>query len=149
MEHRRIRVGSIAVLFTVVVVCAAIFAVLTLVTAGSDLRTARSYEQRVEALYECENLGEQWLAGVITNEEGRTLQVETAFLESGKDYVLRAYTDDPDSDSPTKVRCSRWIVRGGQTLTFNLLPKGGAALHLIPATKADIKEYKKLKNTIL
>ena len=64
MEHRRIRVGSIAVLFTVVVVCAAIFAVLTLVTAGSDLRTARSYEQRVEALYECENLGEQWLAQV-------------------------------------------------------------------------------------
>ena len=59
MEHRRIRVGSIAVLFTVVVVCAAIFAVLTLVTAGSDLRTARSYEQRVEALYECENLGER------------------------------------------------------------------------------------------
>lgn len=93
--------------------------------------------------------GEQWFAGVITNEEGRTLQVETAFLESGKDYVLWAYTDDPDSDSPTKVRCSRWIVRGGQTLTFNLLPKGGAALHFIPATKADIKEYKKLKNTVL
>lgn len=93
--------------------------------------------------------GEQWFAGVITNEEGRTLQVETAFLESGKDYVLRAYTDDPDSDSPTKVRCSRWIVRGGQTLTFNLLPKGGAAMHFIPATKADIKEYKKLKNTVL
>ena len=93
--------------------------------------------------------GEQWFAGVITNEEGRTLQVETAFLESGKDYVLRAYTDDPDSDSPTKVRCSRWIVRGGQTLTFNLLPKGGAAMHFIPAEKADLKSYKKLKNTVL
>lgn len=70
MEHRRIRVGSIAVLFTVVVVCAAIFAVLTLVTASSDLRTARSYEQRVEALYECENLGEQWLAQVSGYLEG-------------------------------------------------------------------------------
>lgn len=64
MEHRRIRVGSVAVLFTVVVVCAAIFAVLTLVTADSDLRTARSYRDRVEALYACENLGEQWLDDV-------------------------------------------------------------------------------------
>lgn len=64
MEHRRIRVGSIAVLFTVVVVCAAIFAVLTLVTASGDLRTAHSYAERVEALYACENLGQQWLAQV-------------------------------------------------------------------------------------
>lgn len=64
MEHRRIRVGSIAVLFTMVVICAAIFAVLTLVTAGSDLRTAERYQSRVEALYECENLGEIWYAGV-------------------------------------------------------------------------------------
>lgn len=84
MEHRRIRVGSIAVLFTVVVVCAAIFAVLTLVTAGSDLRTARSYEQRVEALYECENLGEQWLAGVNGYLSGRQALPENTWEDGGQ-----------------------------------------------------------------
>ena len=84
MEHRRIRVGSIAVLFTVVVVCAAIFAVLTLVTAGSDLRTARSYEQRVEALYECENLGEQRLAGVNGYLSGRQALPENTWEDGGQ-----------------------------------------------------------------
>lgn len=84
MEHRRIRVGSIAVLFTVVVVCAAIFAVLTLVTAGSDLRTARSYEQRVEALYECENLGERWLAQVSGYLEGRQELPENTWESGGQ-----------------------------------------------------------------
>lgn len=83
MEHRRIRVGSIAVLFTVVVVCAAIFAVLTLVTASSDLRTARSYEQRVEALYECENLGEQWLAQVSGYLEGLQELPENTWEDQG------------------------------------------------------------------
>ena len=84
MEHRRIRVGSIAVLFTVVVVCAAIFAVLTLVTAGSDLRTARSYGQRVEALYECENLGEQWFAQVSGYLSGSQELPENTWEDGGQ-----------------------------------------------------------------
>lgn len=89
--------------------------------------------------------GEEWFAGVITNDQGRTLEVPTAFLETGRDYVLRVYTDDPSSESPTKVKCSRYIVKGGQTLTFDLQPKGGAAMHFLPAQKSDIKEYKRLK----
>lgn len=89
--------------------------------------------------------GEEWFAGAITNDEGRTLEVPTAFLEAGRDYVLRVYTDDPSSESPTKVKCSRYIVKGGQTLTFDLQPKGGAAMHFLPAQKSDIKVYKRLK----
>ena len=89
--------------------------------------------------------GEEWFAGAITNDEGRTLEVPTAFLEAGRDYVLRVYTDDPSSESPTKVKCSRYIVKGGQTLTFDLQPKGGAAMHFLPAQKSDIKAYKRLK----
>ena len=89
--------------------------------------------------------GEEWFAGAITNDEGRTLEVPTAFLEAGRDYVLRVYTDDPSSESPTKVKCSRYIVKGGQTLTFDLQPKGGAAMHFLPAQKSDVKVYKRLK----
>ena len=89
--------------------------------------------------------GAEWFAGAITNDEGRTLEVPTAFLEAGSDYVLRVYTDDPSSESPTKVKCSRYIVKGGRTLTFDLQPKGGAAMHFLPAQKSDIKVYKRLK----
>jgi alpha-glucosidase len=89
--------------------------------------------------------GEQWFAGAITNDDGRILSVSTDFLETGKDYVLRVYTDDPESDSPTKVKSARYIVKGGQALTFNLQPKGGAAMHFIPAAQADVKAYKRLK----
>lgn len=89
--------------------------------------------------------GAEWFAGAITNDEGRRLSVATGFLEQDKDYVLRVYTDDPSSDSPTKVKCARYIVKGGQVLTFDLQPKGGAAMHFIPAEKTDLKAYKKLK----
>ncbi len=89
--------------------------------------------------------GEEWFAGAITNDEGRVLTVPTAFLDPSRDYVLRVYTDDPSSESPTKVKCSRYIVRGGQTLTFDLQPKGGAAMHFLPARKSDINAYKRLK----
>ena len=89
--------------------------------------------------------GEEWFSGAITNDAGRTLEVPTAFLEAGRDYVLRVYTDDPSSESPTKVKCSRYIVKGGQTLAFDLQPKGGAAMHFLPAQKSDIKAYKRLK----
>lgn len=90
--------------------------------------------------------GEEWFAGAITNDEGRTLEVPTDFLEADRHYVLRVYTDDPSSESPTKVKCARYIVRGGQTLVFALQPKGGAAMHFLPASKDDMKSYKKLKS---
>lgn len=90
--------------------------------------------------------GEEWFAGAITNDDGRTLEVPTGFLESDRHYVLRVYTDDPSSDSPTKVKCERYIVHGGQTLVFALQPKGGAAMHFLPASKDDMKSYKKLKS---
>ena len=62
MENKRFRVGSIAVLFAVVVLCVAIFGTLTVVTAVSDARVAERYGQHVKQLYECENEGQRWLA---------------------------------------------------------------------------------------
>lgn len=62
MENRRFRVGSVAVLFTVVLLCVAIFAALTVTTALADEKTAQRYGQHVSRQYACENLGQQWLA---------------------------------------------------------------------------------------
>lgn len=62
MENKRFRVGSVAVLFTVVLLCVAIFAALTVTTALADEKTAQRYGQHVQQQYACENLGQQWLA---------------------------------------------------------------------------------------
>lgn len=62
MERKRFRVGSIAVLFTVVVLCVAIFSTLTVVTAVTDVRVAQRYGSHIRELYDCENLGQEWLA---------------------------------------------------------------------------------------
>ena len=62
MEKKRFRVGSITVLFAVVILCVAIFGALTVATAITDRRTAQRYGEYVEALYRCENAGQQWLS---------------------------------------------------------------------------------------
>lgn len=62
MENKRFRVGSIAVLFAVVVLCVAIFGCLTVVTANSDIRIARRYAQHVTEAAAIENAGQRWLA---------------------------------------------------------------------------------------
>ena len=54
--------GSIAVLFAVVVLCVAIFGVLTVSSAVSDRRAAERYGEHVEVLYACENAGQDWLS---------------------------------------------------------------------------------------
>lgn len=62
MEGKRFRVGSVAVLFAVVVLCVSIFCILTAVTAVADLRTAEQYGAHVTQMYTCQNRGEEWLA---------------------------------------------------------------------------------------
>lgn len=71
MENKRFRVGSVAVLFTVVLLCVAIFAALTVTTALADEKTAQRYGQHVQQLYACENLGQQWLAQARACQMGR------------------------------------------------------------------------------
>mgnify|MGYP000467769124 FL=1 len=48
MSRNRFRIGSIAVLFAVVVLCVAIFGVLTVSSAVSDRRAAERYGEHVE-----------------------------------------------------------------------------------------------------
>ena len=64
MRKKRFQVGSVAVLFSVVVLCVAVFAVLTVLTASSDMRLSRQYGEHVRSQYACENLGQQWLGEI-------------------------------------------------------------------------------------
>ena len=99
MEKKRFQVGSIAVLFSVVVLCVAVFAVLTVVTASSDYRVARQYGDHVQSLYRCENRGQEWLSRVDAWLAGQGAlpedthvsgsQVETEILEDGVKLTVR------------------------------------------------------------
>ena len=57
---------------------------------------------------------------------------------------MSVYTDDPSVDTATHVAVRHFIVRHGDVLPFSLLPRGGAAAAFEPASKADLKAYKKL-----
>ena len=84
MENRRFRVGSVAVLFTVVLLCVAIFAALTVTTALADEKTAQRYGPHVQQQYACENLGQQWLAQARAFQLGLgPLPEDTAQTENG------------------------------------------------------------------
>lgn len=90
--------------------------------------------------------GEEWFAGILAGDEACEVTLPTDFLSADTDYVLRVYTDDERIETPTQVRTARYIVRSGRPLRFALQARGGAALHLLPATKADRKTYEKLAN---
>ncbi|MCD8313852.1 MAG: glycoside hydrolase family 97 protein [Bacteroidales bacterium] len=88
--------------------------------------------------------GPEWYVGILNGEKAVTESIATGFLKPGQDYVANIYTDDPECSSPTGVRVSRYIVSGGDVLTFNLLATGGAAIRFVRASASDLKEHARL-----
>ena len=88
--------------------------------------------------------GSDWYLGVLCGDEARNVTLPTSFLEAGQPYVLTVYTDDPTVDTATHVAVRKFIVRGGEALTYALQARGGAAARFTPATKADLKAIGKL-----
>ncbi len=76
--------------------------------------------------------GTDWYLGIMTNTEGRTVTLQTDFLEKGKKYTARIYEDDPTLKTRTNVRTTVKTIKGGQQLSFKLLPSGGAAVQFVP-----------------
>lgn len=74
--------------------------------------------------------GTEWFVGTITNNEARSLKVPLAFLEPGKRYRAKIYSDDPGIATDTHVRVSSSIVNSKTVLITNLQPSGGEALYL-------------------
>ncbi|MEH6305666.1 glycoside hydrolase family 97 catalytic domain-containing protein [Olivibacter sp. CPCC 100613] len=90
--------------------------------------------------------GEDWFIGAITNNDSRKIDLALNFLKNNKQYVLSSYTDDDHVSTKTKVAVKRFLVDAGTSLQFLLKASGGAAFHIRPATKADMKNYKSLMN---
>ncbi|MEI6946818.1 glycoside hydrolase family 97 catalytic domain-containing protein [Paraflavisolibacter sp. H34] len=92
--------------------------------------------------------GEEWFVGALTNTGARQLKVPLGFLEKGKKFVAHLYVDDNSVPTKTKVAVRRYLVEAKDVLSLSLKASGGAALHLLPATAAQVKALKKLPSSV-
>ncbi len=83
---------------------------------------------------------EDWHIGAITDEDGRTLEIELSFLDPDAQYVAEIYADGPDADwesNPHSYEIRQEFVDRESTLELLLSPGGGQAIRLHPATEGD------------
>lgn len=90
----------------------------------------------------------EWWVGAITNNEASKQVVNLSFLDGKKTYLASIYTDG-GSDTETHVKCSYFLVDNKQKLQLDLQARGGAAIHLLPASKSELKKYKKYHGQVL
>lgn len=94
--------------------------------------------------------GDEWFVGLMTNNEGSSESLNLSFLDKNKLYLAYIYTDGGEEiKTRTHVRCSYLTVNASQILNFELKPRGGAAIRLVPVTDKASKEYKKYRGQIL
>ncbi len=105
MRGKRLSIGSVAILFTVVMLCVSIFAALTVATAAADARTAKQYADYVQRLGRCESAGQQWLAEA--------------------DSWLRGLGPLPEGAQQTETELSGQVEDGDMTLSIRLRLKDG------------------------
>ncbi|TNJ41495.1 glycoside hydrolase family 97 N-terminal domain-containing protein [Tamlana fucoidanivorans] len=74
--------------------------------------------------------GNDWFVGALTGTKGRKFEIALDFLEEGKSYEATIYSDDLNSDSITKVKIDKKIVKSTDTIRYNVLKQNGLALHI-------------------
>ncbi len=89
--------------------------------------------------------GDTWFLAAMTNNEARREEISLDFLPKGTTWLAQVYTDDPEVETATKVRCESYVVTPSTALKFDLQPKGGTAVRLTPIDKKEISKYKKYK----
>ena len=77
--------------------------------------------------------GDIWWVGAMTDNNGHHEKISLSFLSPGKKYRAEIYTDGGENvKTATHVACESKIVSSDDTLEFDLLPKGGVAIRIIP-----------------
>lgn len=79
--------------------------------------------------------GNRWWIAAMTGNDGREIEIDFNFLESGTTYSASIYQDDSSVQTSTKVKVNKQKIKNGKTLRFQLVPKGGVALSLTPEAK--------------
>ena len=74
--------------------------------------------------------GDEWFIGAITNNESRTIHIPCSFLKKGVTYDATFYYDNEESNSRTKVGIDTLIIDNSKIMHFDLLGRGGVAIHI-------------------
>jgi alpha-glucosidase len=75
---------------------------------------------------------DQWFIGGINGNMPRTLKIDFKFLDNGRKYAAKIYSDDPGVNSPTHVRIDSISVDSRTIYPATLSANNGIALHIIP-----------------
>lgn len=73
-----------------------------------------------------------WWVAAMTNNDGGREEIDLSFLTPGQKYIAEIYTDDDKADTATKVGISTRKVTSKDKLKFDLKPRGGVAIRLVP-----------------
>ena len=77
--------------------------------------------------------GDIWWVAAMTNNDGATKEISLSFLDPKKKYRAEIYTDGGDEiKTKTHVKVSSRKVSAKDKLKFELAPKGGVAIRIIP-----------------
>ncbi|MDR2814050.1 MAG: glycoside hydrolase family 97 protein [Prevotellaceae bacterium] len=74
--------------------------------------------------------GDSWFVGAITNNESREISIPLHFLEKGKRYAAKIYTDDENVKTRTRVAITEKVATQKDVLNFRLKASGGVAIQL-------------------
>jgi len=80
---------------------------------------------------------DNWFLGSITDENERTIDIPLSFLDEGKEYTAKIYSDDENShwdDNPTAYKIQSKSVTSKDSLKLKLAPGGGTAISFFPLT---------------
>ncbi len=72
MNNNKLRLGSISILFTVIIICTILITIAALSYAKADYKESKAYATHITTMYETESLGQNWLAmisGIICDEQ--------------------------------------------------------------------------------
>ncbi|MBX2840206.1 MAG: glycoside hydrolase family 97 protein [Flammeovirgaceae bacterium] len=76
--------------------------------------------------------GKDWFVGVITNNDGRSLEISLDFLEEGKKYKAFLYEDGGEKIKiRTHVKIEEKKVKQGDKIKMELRPSGGMAISIV------------------
>ena len=79
--------------------------------------------------------GNNWFVGTINNIESRDLQIPLEFLNRGRSYIANIYYDYDSAETGTKVCIERRSVNSSTILDASLVPGGGQAIRITPASE--------------
>ena len=76
--------------------------------------------------------GNEWFVGGINGSTARSLDLKFSFLDEGKKYLARIYSDDPAVNTLTHVRCDSLEVNNSHIYNAAFNPNTGLAILFSP-----------------